>query len=59
VKLDPETWEVWTQILRKVPLAVLWLLRFEPLAERNLRARAQASGVDPSRLIFTQVIHEA
>ena len=59
VKLDPETWEVWTQILRKVPLAVLWLLRFEPLAERNLRARARASGVDPSRLIFTQVIDEA
>ena len=55
VKLDPDTWRTWAAILSAVPRSVLWLLRFEPLAESNLRAAARASGIEPWRLVFTQV----
>jgi predicted O-linked N-acetylglucosamine transferase (SPINDLY family) len=44
--------EVWVRLLTKVPGSVLWLLRDNPAAERNLRKEAAASGVDPVRLVF-------
>ena len=34
---------------------MLWLLRFPPASEENLRAEAEKLGVDPSRLIFSDV----
>ncbi|HMK88289.1 MAG TPA: tetratricopeptide repeat protein [Methylocystis sp.] len=51
-KITPEAFDVWMRILRAVDDSVLWLLRDNETAERNLRKEAQARGVDPSRLIF-------
>jgi protein O-GlcNAc transferase len=34
---------------------VLWLLRFPPYGEANIRSAAAAAGVDPSRIVFTDV----
>ena len=42
-------------ILHRVPNSVLWLLRFPPYGEPNIRQEAGARGVDPARIIFTDV----
>ncbi len=52
---DPETFSTWCNILRRVPQSVLWLLRFPPYGEPRIRAEAAARGVDPNRIIFTDV----
>ncbi|PPE68466.1 tetratricopeptide repeat protein [Caldimonas thermodepolymerans] len=51
-KIIPETFEAWMDILRDVPGSCLWLLDGGPQACTNLRAQAEARGVDPQRLIF-------
>jgi protein O-GlcNAc transferase len=54
-KIDPEIFSTWCNILRRVPSAVLWLLRFPPFGEARLRAEAAKRGVAPERLIFSDV----
>jgi predicted O-linked N-acetylglucosamine transferase (SPINDLY family) len=51
-KIARSTFESWMRLLLAVPGSVLWLLRDNPVAERNLRREAAAQGVDPERLIF-------
>lgn len=51
-KLNPPVFDVWMRLLAKVPGSVLWLLEGKEPVGRNLRAEAQARGVDPGRLIF-------
>jgi predicted O-linked N-acetylglucosamine transferase (SPINDLY family) len=51
-KITPEMFEIWTRLLSAVEGSVLWLLEDSPVAARNLRAHAEARGVDPMRLIF-------
>jgi protein O-GlcNAc transferase len=58
-KLDPDTFDAWCAILRRVPASVLWLLRFPPEGERRVRAEAAARGVDPARLVFSDVAPKA
>lgn len=54
-KYDPETFETWCRVLHRVPGSVLWLLRFPPAGERRVHAEAAARGIDPARVIFTDV----
>jgi hypothetical protein len=54
-KIDPPTFDVWLRILQRVPHAVLWLLRFPPPGEHNLRAWAAAVGIGPDRIVFSNV----
>lgn len=54
-KIDPAIFEVWCNILKRVPNSILWLLRFPAAGEANIRAAAQALGVDDSRIHFTNV----
>ena len=51
-KFTPEVFDVWMNILKRVPGSVLWLLADNQWAEDNLRLEAEARGVAPSRLIF-------
>lgn len=51
-KMDPETFDLWMDLLRDVPGSVLWLLAAPAAAEANLRREAQARGVLPERLVF-------
>lgn len=51
-KIRRPFFDVWMRLLAAVPGSVLWLLRDNDAAERNLRKEAAARGVDPSRLIF-------
>jgi protein O-GlcNAc transferase len=51
-KITAPVFDVWMRLLQGVPGSVLWLLRDNAGAERNLRLEAQARGIDPARLIF-------
>ncbi|KIV85858.1 hypothetical protein PV11_01511 [Exophiala sideris] len=56
-KIDPATFESWLHVLKMVPNAILWLLRFPDLGEQNLLryAREWADQGVASRVIFTDV----
>lgn len=51
-KISPTMFGFWMRILKRVPGSVLWLFEANPLAAGNLKAQAQAQGVDPARLVF-------
>ena len=51
-KVTPEVFTIWMRVLKAVEGSVLWLLRDNPFVEANLRREAQASGIDPDRLVF-------
>jgi predicted O-linked N-acetylglucosamine transferase (SPINDLY family) len=51
-KYTQEMFQVWMNILRRVPDSVLWMLSDNEWAEANLRREAETRGIDPSRLIF-------
>jgi protein O-GlcNAc transferase len=51
-KITPAIFDIWTRLLHQVEGSVLWLLRDNEGAERNLRKEAQRRGIDPSRLVF-------
>jgi protein O-GlcNAc transferase len=58
-KFEPVMFEVWMNILKKVPKSVLWLykgsiFKDDNLAMENLKKEAKEKGVDPSRLIFAE-----
>lgn len=51
-KLSPEVFDVWCRMLRQLPDAVLWLLEWNERSPAQLRAEAEARGIDSSRLFF-------
>jgi predicted O-linked N-acetylglucosamine transferase (SPINDLY family) len=51
-KYTPEVFEVWMNILRRVPGSVLLLLADNQWSEANLKQEAKARKIDPQRLIF-------
>ncbi|KAJ9610023.1 hypothetical protein H2200_006353 [Cladophialophora chaetospira] len=56
-KIDPATFDMYLQILKAVPNAILWLLRFPDLGEQNLKRYAEkwAGKQVADRIIFTDV----
>lgn len=51
-KLLPQTFDVWCDVMRSVPKAVLWLKAPNQDVVCNLRREARVRGVAPSRLVF-------
>jgi len=51
-KVSPNLVDLWAQILRQAPRAVLWMLSWNPHAEAQLRHELQARGVAAERLFF-------
>ena len=51
-KIEPVMFQVWLDILERVPDSILWLFRSNAAAEENLRRAAAARGVDTERLVF-------
>jgi predicted O-linked N-acetylglucosamine transferase (SPINDLY family) len=51
-KITPAIFDIWMRLLHEVEGSVLWLLRDNEGAERNLRAEAAARGIRSSRLVF-------
>lgn len=58
-KITPDVWAVWMRLLAARADAVLWLLASAPEAQANLRAHAQAAGIDPERLVFAPHVPQA
>ncbi|TKW18460.1 hypothetical protein SEVIR_5G432200v4 [Setaria viridis] len=54
-KMDPDIFNTWCNILKRVPNSVLWLLRFPAAGEMRLRAYAISIGVRADQIIFTDV----
>ena len=51
-KLNAPIFAVWMNLLQNVPGSVLWLMKLNDSAERNLRQEATTRGVDPDRIVF-------
>lgn len=51
-KITEPVFDIWMRLLANVPGSVLWLLRDNSGAERNLRKEASVRGIDPARLVF-------
>ncbi len=53
-KITEPVFRHWMNILRRVPNSVLWMVSDHQVVRDNLRAQAQAQGVDPGRLYFAE-----
>ena len=53
-KISPDVFDVWMSILREVPNSILWLLKPNKLALKNLCAEAEKRNVNKDRLIFIE-----
>ena len=51
-KITPPVFDVWMRIMRQEPGSVLWLLRDNKFAEKNLLREAEARGITGERLVF-------
>jgi predicted O-linked N-acetylglucosamine transferase (SPINDLY family) len=56
-KIDPGIFDVWANILRRVPRGVLWMLRHpdHEEASENLKQELSARGISPNKLLFTDM----
>lgn len=54
-KMDPAIFSTWMSVLKRVPNAVLWLLRFPPAGEANIRKEARERGVRDEQVRETAV----
>ncbi|CAO3680841.1 unnamed protein product [Umbelopsis ramanniana] len=56
-KLEPGTFRLWLRILERVPNSIIWLLRFPPAGEANLRRTAMewCGPQVAQRVVFTDV----
>jgi predicted O-linked N-acetylglucosamine transferase (SPINDLY family) len=53
-KILPEAFDVWCEVMREVPHAVLWLKETNGQLHDNVRKHAETRGVDPDRVIFAK-----
>ncbi|MBF0544802.1 MAG: tetratricopeptide repeat protein [Candidatus Riflebacteria bacterium] len=51
-KYTPEVFDIWMNILRRVPGSVLWILGDNPWAVINLKNEATNRNIDVNRLVF-------
>jgi protein O-GlcNAc transferase len=51
-KVDPLTFDLWMNVLRRVEDSVLWLYAPNEITAMNLTQRAMQNGVEASRLVF-------
>jgi len=53
-KIHPQMFATWMRLLKRLPGSVLWLVSRNAFSQANLRAAAEAHGVDASRLVFAE-----
>ena len=58
IKINPEIFDLWINILKKVPGSVLWLTSRNEMFKENIFKEASQKGLDKNRLIFTEIIKE-
>ncbi|GEM_PF-1050280 len=55
-KIEARIFDVWMSLLRRIPKSVLWLMPGNNIAKENLKHEARQRGVNPERLIFTDMV---
>jgi len=55
-KITPHIFDIWMNILKKVPNSVLWIFKSNETASRNLKRETELRGVDPNRVIFASYL---
>jgi len=58
-KMDPETYSVWMNGLRRSDVAYLWLLAYNPEGMGNLRLEGAGRGLHVSRIVFGETAEKA
>ncbi|MDB2608737.1 tetratricopeptide repeat protein [Paracoccaceae bacterium] len=58
-KISPKEFDIWMRILLKTGDSVLWLLKSNKWAEKNLKIEAEKRGVWGDRLIFAEKINHS
>ena len=58
-KITPDEFNCWMRILKNVENSVLWLLKTDEKAEANIKAEAKKRGVEPSRLVFADMLPQS
>ncbi len=58
IKINPEIFDLWINILKKVPGSVLWLTSRNEKFKENIFKEAIKRGLNKNRLIFTEIIKE-
>jgi predicted O-linked N-acetylglucosamine transferase (SPINDLY family) len=53
IKINPEVFSAWTEILKNNENSVLWLSSENKIVINNLKSEAKYKGIDDKRLIFT------
>ena len=53
-KINPETFDLWVEILANVNHSVLWLFETNPIASKNLKKEIKIRKLDPNRIIFAK-----
>jgi protein O-GlcNAc transferase len=53
-KINPPMFKVWMDLLKEVPGSVLWLMKLNQGAHKNLAESARIHGVDPARITFAE-----
>jgi len=54
-KIDPAILTIWCNVLKRVPHAVLWLLRFPAVGETNIIQFCVKQGIEADRIVFSPV----
>lgn len=57
-KVGSQVWQVWMQILREAPQAVLWMLDPGEVAREFLLRATEAAGVESGRVVFAPKIKQ-
>jgi len=57
-KILPEMFAAWMRVLAAAPASVLWLLKSNETAMRNMRSEAAKAGIEPARLIFAPKLEQ-
>ena len=55
-KITPHIFDIWMNILKKVPNSVLWIFKSNETASINLKKETTVRGVDPNRIIFASYL---
>ena len=58
-KIEPVMFNTWMNILRQIPEGVLWLKQENEITEKNLRREAEARGVKPDRIVFSEKLSKS
>jgi predicted O-linked N-acetylglucosamine transferase (SPINDLY family) len=53
-KINPDVFDVWVRLLKKIEGSVLWLMKLDETAATNLIKEAKKRGIDSSRLVFAE-----